>query len=120
MADDNIDLRFPGQQVQALQGDVRELRAGEARRDVAVAAIRTDLAQMHAENNTKFEQINNKFDQISSKFEHIDNRFGRLEFRVDRLEQKVDNGFASVDLRFQQMAETMATNLQVVLAAIKK
>ena len=113
MADDNIDLRFLGQQVQALQGDVRELRAGEARRDVAVAAIRTDLAQMREENNTKFEQI-------SSKFEQIDDRFGRLEFRVDRLEQKVDNGFASVNLRFQQMAETMATNLQVVLAAIKK
>ena len=113
MADDNIDLRFLGQQVQALRGDVRELRAGEARRDVAVAAIRTDLAQMHAENNTKFEQI-------SSKFEQIDDRFGRLEFRVDRLEQKVDNGFASVNLRFQQMAETMATNHQVVLAAIKK
>lgn len=111
MADDSVDLKFLGRQVQVLQGDVRDLRASETRRDAEVAAVRADLARMQAENHAKFEQV--------------DDRFDRLEARVDRLENRVQAGFAAVeakfaavDARFQQASETAATNLQIVLSAI--
>ena len=104
MADDSVDLKFLGRQVQVLQGDVRDLRASEARRDAEVAAVRADLARMQAENHAKFEQV--------------DDRFDRLEARVDRLEKRVEAGFAAVEAKFQQASETAATNLQIVLSAI--
>ncbi len=44
----------------------------------------------------------------------------RLDERMDRLEQKVDTGFRANDARFDQMAQTAPTNLQVLLAAIAK
>ena len=97
MVDDSVDLKFLGRQVQVLQGDVRELRASENRRDAEVAAVRADLVRMQAENHAKFEQVDD---------------------RVERLEKRVEAGFAAVDARFQQASETAATNLQIVLSAI--
>jgi chaperonin cofactor prefoldin len=102
MAEDNIDLRFLGQQVQVLQTDVRALRAGEA-------DIKTQLLEMRAEMHAKFEQIDARFEQIDARFEQIDARF-----------VSIDRRFASIDVQFKQMAETAALNLQIVLAAIKK
>ena len=97
MTDDTVDLRFLGRQVQILQVDVKDIRASEMRRDAEVAALRADLARMEADTHAKFEQV--------------DDRFDRLETRLDRIER-------SIDARFEQAHKTMATNLQVVLAAI--
>ena len=104
MADDSVDLKFLGRQVQVLQGDVRELRASENRRDAEVAAVRADLVRMQAENHAKFEQV--------------DDRVERLETRVEAGFAAVEAKFAAVDARFQQASETAATNLQIVLSAI--
>ncbi len=65
MADDSVDLKFLGRQVQVLQGDVRDVRADGLRRDGDVAAIRTDLARMQAETNARFEQIDARLEQLN-------------------------------------------------------
>ena len=99
MADDNIDFRFLGRQVQKLQGDVRELqgdvrdlRAGHLRLEGDVVGLRADLSRLEGA---------------------IDARFNALETRLEGFER-------SVDAHFQQMAETAATNLQIMLKAIGK
>ena len=95
MADDNIDFRFLGRQVQNLQGDVRDLRAGHLRLEGDVVGLRADLSRMQGEMES-------------------------LDDRLQRLEQEVRVGFKAVDDRLKQMAETAATDLEVVLAAIDK
>ena len=109
MADDGVDLRFLGRQVQVLQGDVRDLRSNELRRDAELAAVRTDLSRTHAETNAKFEQVDDRFDRLEREvrngFAAVDDRFGRLEQQMNA--------------RFEQAHLTMATNLMVVLEAIK-
>ena len=107
MAEDNVDLRFLGQQVQVLQTDMRELRAGET-------AIKTELIQMRAENKARFERIDARFEQVDVRFEQVDARFDQVDARF----ASIDRRFASVDLQFKQMAETAAINLQIVLTAI--
>ena len=128
MADDNIDLRFLGQQVLVLQTDMRALRAGETRRDNAVAAVQAELKEMRAENLAKFERIDARFDAVDSRFNSVDAHFEAIDARFDAIDARfggvdvrfisIDRRFASIDLQFKQMAETAAINLEIVLTAI--
>lgn len=106
MADKNsVDFRFLGKQVQNLLVEVRDLRADvrdslskQLRLEGDVAALRTSmdvgLASIH-------------------------DRIERLEGRAERLESETRAGFKAIDAGFYEMNQTMTTNLQVVLAAIK-
>ena len=98
MADDNIDFRFLGRQVQNLQGDVRDLRAGHLRLEGDVVGLRADLSRMQAV---------------------VEARLDGVEARIDRLEARFDRFESSNDTRFEQMSQTAATNLHIVLEAIK-
>ena len=120
MADDNIDFRFLGRQVQNLQGDVRDLRAGHLRLEGDVVGLRADMSRMQAESQAKFESLDLRLDNIEAEmragFKAVDERFKAVdaEFATVRAE------FAGIQAQFKQMAETAATNLQIVLAAINK
>jgi hypothetical protein len=50
----------------------------------------------------------------------MNDRYEALSARIDNVERTMDAGFASMDARFAQAHETMASNLAVVLAAIKE
>jgi hypothetical protein len=102
MADDSVDLRFLGRQVQTLQGDVRDLRSDHLRLVSDVAGLRADIARLQSESEMTGERV------------------GRLDSRVAQLESEVRAGFKAVDARFDQVSQTMATNLQVILTAIGK
>ena len=106
MTDDAVDLRFLGQQVQKLQVDVRDLR--------------TDLRDLRSKQLRLEGDVASLRTSMEVAFESFGDRFERLEGRMDRLETVVKNGFAANDARFEQMAQTAATNLQIVLAAVKK
>ncbi|MEQ1694326.1 MAG: hypothetical protein ABL901_00660 [Hyphomicrobiaceae bacterium] len=99
MAEDSVDLKFLGHQVQNLQGDLRDLRSDV--RDLRTKNLRLegDVANLRTD---------------------IDIRFESVDVRLERLETEVRAGFRANDLQFKQLAETAATNLQIVLAAIKK
>jgi hypothetical protein len=104
MTDENVDWRFLGRQVQGLQSEVRSFRADQLRLESGVTAMRADIAQLRAD--------------TEGRFEHMGDRFDRLEAHVARLESEVRAGFRSVDARFDQMSQTMATNMQVLLSAM--
>lgn len=98
MADENADLCFLGRQAQTLQGDVRDLRADHLRLDSEVAALRADISRLQADEDRKFDVLTD---------------------RVAGLEAEVRAGFSTVEAKINQVNQTMATNLQVILAAIK-
>lgn len=104
MADDNIDLRFLGKQVQTLQADVRELRAGYLRLDSDIVGLRADLAKIGTE--------------MGAGFERSENRFEHMEMRLAAIETEMRAGFRAVDAKIDQVNQMMATDLQVILAAI--
>ena len=112
MADDNVDWRFLGRQVQNLQVEVRDLKAGQLRHDSDVASTRSEVARLHAE-LTRFQA------DVAVKFEQIDVRFDRLEADVRELKTQLSNLEHSLDARFARAAETTAANFQILLEAIK-
>ena len=91
MADDNVDFRFLGQQVKNLQADVRDLRAGHLRLESDVVGMRAEISR-------------------------IDGHLDRLEDGLSTLTQTVDNHHQVNQAQFAQMAQTDATNLQLILA----
>ncbi len=98
MAADNIDLAFLGQQVQKLHGDMRDLRTDV--RDMRSKQLRLEghVASLRTSMELGLEVVSD---------------------RIDNLESETRRGFAAVDVQFQQMAQTAATNLEIVLAAVK-
>jgi predicted RNase H-like nuclease (RuvC/YqgF family) len=106
MAADNIDLVFLGQQVQKLQvdmrdlrTDVRDLRSKQLRLEGDVASLRTSM---------------------ELGLEVVSDRIERQTNRIDNLESETRKGFAAVDVQLKQMAQTAATNLEILLAAVKR
>lgn len=95
---DGVDLTFLGVQIGHLQTDMRtvkadilQIRADQARQDVELADVREELAEFRAEVRAEF-----------------------VQFRAE-----VNARFASVDAQFDQMRQTTATNMAVVLGAIE-
>lgn len=99
MADDNVDWRFLGRQVQILQGDVRDLRSNYLHLEGEIAGVKAELARMQADNGARFEQVEN---------------------RLGRIEGEVQAGFKAMDARFGEAQQAMATNQEAVLAAVRK
>jgi outer membrane murein-binding lipoprotein Lpp len=100
MADDNIDFRFLGRQVQNLQGDVRDLRAGHLRLESDVVGMRADISR------------------IEGALGSVELKVDGLERKVARLDEKVDAHNQANQVQFAQLAQTASTNLQLVLSAI--
>ena len=99
MADDNVDWRFLGRQVQILQGDVRDLRSNYLHLEGEIAGVKAELARMQADNGAKFEQVEN---------------------HLGRIESEVHAGFQSMVTRFEQAQQATTANLETVLTAIRK
>ena len=99
MADDNVDWRFIGRQVQILQGDVRDLRSNYLHLEGEMAAVKAELARMQADNGSRFEQVEN---------------------RLGRIEGDVQAGFKAMDARFSEAQQATTANLETVLAAVRK
>lgn len=106
MADDNVDLRFLGRQVLTLQVNVHELRAANLRLDGDVVGLRAEIETKHEATDGRLDRIEQ---QVRSGFQAVDLRFAA-----------VDATLRSIDARFEQVNQTMATNRQVILAAIGK
>ncbi len=67
MADDNVDWRFLGRQVQILQGDVRDLRSNYLHLEGEIAGVKAELARMQADNGARFEQVENRLGRIEGE-----------------------------------------------------
>ena len=87
-------LEFVGKQIERLQVDIRHARA-----EIAALRNRVDANEVRIE---KVVLILNEFR------EHVEARFAAAKAH-----------FVAVDARFDQMHKTMATNTEVLLAAIE-
>jgi len=68
--------------------------------------MQTDLRGVRSEQTRQDGELQN----LGGKIDVVD-------AKVDRVEKKLDNFAASVDARFDQVNQTMATNLEVMLKA---
>ncbi len=92
MSDDKVSLEFLGEQMLRMRGDMRELRSEQLQ--------------------LRSEQVKLESEQTSMRAD-----FRRLEGKVDGLDAKVDRHHSANQAEFKQMRETMALNLEVMLAA---
>jgi tetrahydromethanopterin S-methyltransferase subunit G len=95
------DFRFIGERLDRLQAEMRDTRA-EMRELRTLKSEIPDLvarvARLEASTAARFEAVNDRF---------------------DRLEARMEVRSTVVDLEFKQVHQTMATNLAIVLEAIK-
>ena len=114
--ENNVDLRFLGHQIQILQRDVRELKAAHIRLDGDVASLRSQVAHVQVElSEVKVDLAGVKEDLAGVKVD-----LAGVKDDLQGLRTHVTNFERYVDSRFDQMAQTMATNTQILLAAIRK
>jgi predicted nuclease with TOPRIM domain len=57
--------------------------------------------------------------RVESEQVQMQDRLSGLDAKVDRLDAKLDNGFRAVETRFDQVFQTIGTNLKLILEAIK-
>lgn len=86
-------LEFLGKQIERLQVEMRHARA-------EIAALR------------------NRVDANEVRIEEVVLMLGELREYVEARFAAMDSHFSAIDARFAQVHETMAANLQVLLAAI--
>jgi hypothetical protein len=71
MADDQVDLRFLGEQIKRVQGDVRvlrtdvaQLRVGKLRLAAEIGDIRTNVRRIENRMDAFAERVDGRFEQI--------------------------------------------------------
>jgi hypothetical protein len=95
-----MTLDFLGKQVGKLQTDIRDLRA-------EMTSLKAEMDGLHAYVASHLAGL-----QVAIET--------RIDQRIEALEARIDAEAAAVQAQFAQVHETMATNLQAVLAAIGK
>jgi chaperonin cofactor prefoldin len=95
-------LEFLGKQIERLQVEMRHARA-----EIAALRNRVDA------NEVRIEEVVLMINELR---EYVEARFAALEKAIDDRFAALE---AAIDARFKQVHETMANNLQVLLAAIE-
>jgi septal ring factor EnvC (AmiA/AmiB activator) len=89
MADEPVDLRFLGEQIKRVQGDVRVLktdgaqtRADLSRLEGEVAGIKADITRVEMRMDAFAERVDDRFDQV---VELIKSSFRTLDQKIDKM-----------------------------------
>ena len=101
MADEPVDLRFLGEQIKRVQGDMRvlktdvaQLRADHSRLEGEVAGVKADVTRVENWLDAFAERVDDRFDQM---VELIKSSFRTLDQKLDRVDGKIDKVDATVD-----------------------
>ena len=113
------DFRLLGERIERIQAELRELRG--VRADVAhlraeVSQLRSDLIQMRSEMSQVQAEGGDRHESLSAR---VDNLERTMNIHFTQTHERIDNLERAMDARFTQVQETMATNLAIVLDAIK-
>lgn len=92
MSDDQVSLDFLGEQMLRMQADLRGVRSEQVKLESEQTSMRAD-------------------------FRRLEGKVDGLDAKVDGLDAKVDRHHSANQAEFEQMRETMALNLEVMLAA---
>jgi chromosome segregation ATPase len=94
MAEEPVDLRFLGEQIKRVQGDVRvlksdgaQVRADLSRLEGEVAGVKADVTRVEMRLDAFAERVDDRFDQI---VELIKSSFRTLDQKIDRIDAKVE------------------------------
>ena len=94
MADEPVDLRFLGEQIKRVQGDVRvlktdvaQLRADNSRLEGEVAGLKADITRVENRLDAFAERVDDRFDQV---VELLKSSFRTLDQKIDKVDAKVD------------------------------
>jgi len=105
MADEPIDLRFLGEQIKRVQGDVRvlksdvaQLRAEQSKLEGEVAGVKADVTRVEMRIDTFAERVDDRFDQVvellKSNFHILDQKIegtrSDLSDRIGQVDAKID------------------------------
>jgi predicted nucleic acid-binding Zn-ribbon protein len=114
---EEIDLRFLGEQIKRLQGDVRQVKSD-------MAQMRTDvggeLSRADAKLEAFRETVDDRFDQ---QIDLVKSSFRSLSQEIASLRESVDVRFESVDVRFEQQLELIKSGFKTLsqeIATLKK
>ena len=105
MSDDKVSLEFLGEQMLRMQTDLRGVRSEQTRQEGELQSLGVQIGA-----------VGSKVDAVDAKLDHVG---AKLEGKIDRVEKKLDNFAVSVDARFDQVNQTMTTNLEVILKAFE-
>ncbi len=107
MSDDKVSLDFLGEQMLRMQADLRGVRSEQIKLESEQTSMRADFVRLEA-----------KVDGLDVKVDGLDSKVNSLDSKMDSLDAKVGRLAASVDARFDQVNQTAATNLEILLNAI--
>ncbi len=117
---EEIDLRFLGEQIKGLQGDVVAVKAEQSRADGRLEAFRETVDDRFEQ---QIELIKSSFRSLSQEIatfrESVDDRFGSVDGRFE----SIDGRFNSVDSRFEQQIELIKSGFATLsqeIATLKK
>lgn len=106
-ADDNVDFRFLGKQVQRLQADVRDLRSGHLHLEGEVAGMRADMSRLEE-----------RMDGVEVQLTGIKGEVTGLKGEVLSLSEKIDNHHRANQAQLKQMSDSNSTILQVIITKL--
>ena len=99
MADEPIDLRFLGEQIKRLKGDIRvlktdgaQVRADLSRLEGDVAGIKADITRVEMRIDVFAERVDDRFDQtvelLKSSFRTLVQRTEKIDVKIDELSKR--------------------------------
>jgi len=104
MAEEPVDLRFLGEQIKRVQGDVRvlkgdvaQLRAENSKLEGEVAGIKADITRVEMRLDAFAESVTDRFDQA--------NELAKSNFRI--LDQKIDRVAGELNQKIDTVADVL-------------
>jgi uncharacterized protein involved in exopolysaccharide biosynthesis len=104
---EEVDLRFLGEQIKRLQGDVRVLKSDmvQARADVAkvesdLASMKADIARVDTKLEVLRESVDDRFDRLE---EFTRSNFATVYGRLDSLSAQLNGLSDRADTQFNQL-----------------
>ena len=127
MADEQIDLRFLGEQIKHVQGDVRvlktdgaQVRADLSRLEGEVAGVKADITRVEMRMDAFAERVDDRFDQLvellKTSFRTLNQKIDTTNERVDRVDAKIDELKRYRDLRSNTQSRRCGARLLHVAA----
>jgi predicted nucleic acid-binding Zn-ribbon protein len=105
-------LEFIAERLERLQTEFRAFRHLSS----DVAQLRADLLRVQE----NLSDLRESHDALRESHEALRESHDALRDYVLELRRHIDVGFAAVQAQFDQMAQQMATNLEIVLAEIRR
>jgi len=104
---EEVDLRFLGEQIKRLQGDVRllksdmaQVRADSVKVESDVASVKADIARVETKLEVFREAVDDRFDRTD---EFVNSHFGRLNGRIDVQSDQIKSIFDQLKAQSDQI-----------------